>query len=133
MGRNTSIGPGESPWQLRLDAAWHSPFSSLSGNGTELSFNNGQLFYEAPATKAEEVSLGNYLVREQYFDGQPGTVQTAKSGNTYEFRMVIKTSLVQDQEVIDYPKAFCRRLSENVFNNSPVGRERNDRDDHADV
>jgi len=97
------------------------PLSQLiSSYGTELTFNGGQLFYTNSMTEAEATRLGQYLVDNGFFDGNPKTVQINKSGNTYEFRMVVKKGIEQDESMIQAAKIFAAELSENVFNGAPV-------------
>ena len=90
------------------------------GYGTKLDFNGGELYYTASTTSAEATTLGKYLVDGGFFDGNPKTVQLNKTGSTYEFRFVVKKGLDTDQSFVDLAKAFCKELSTNVFNGSPV-------------
>lgn len=97
------------------------PLSSfLSSYGTELTFNGGQLFYTSSVTEAEAKKLGQYLVENGFFDGNLKTVQINKSGNTYEFRMVVKKGIEQDESMVLAAKMLAIELSESVFNNAPV-------------
>jgi hypothetical protein len=91
-----------------------------AGYGTKLEFNGGQLFYTKNVTAAEANSLGEYLVKEKFYDGNPKSVQLNKSGSTYEFRMVVKKGLESDQSYVDLGKVFAKELSENVFSGSQV-------------
>ena len=88
--------------------------------GKMLAFNGGQLYYTSAVTVAEADKLGRYLVSSEFFDGNEKTVQINKTGNTYEFRMVIKTGLERDQEVIDLMKLWTSELSTDVFDGNPV-------------
>lgn len=55
-------------WHLRpTNAGQASP-------GTRLEFHGGDLYYTTGVTADEATRLGEYLVREQYFDGDPKTV-----------------------------------------------------------
>lgn len=88
--------------------------------GQELNFNGGQLFFTASVTRDEANRLGQFLVREQLFDGDHKTVQLDKQGRTYSVRFVIKKGLDQDRETIDVMRLLAARLSAEVFYSAPV-------------
>ncbi len=88
--------------------------------GTMLEFNGGELYYTSSVSDREAYKLGEYLVDAEFFDGEGKTVQINKTGNTYEFRMVVKTGIEKDEEFIQLFKLFCVELSENVFNGDSV-------------
>ena len=94
--------------------------SSCTNNGKEKEFNGVQLFYTSSITESEANSLGNYLVKSEFADGEQKTVQLNKSGNTYEFRMVVKTGIEQDQEYCDLGKLMAAEISSEVFNGKQV-------------
>lgn len=91
-----------------------------SNYGTEKTFNGVQLYYTSDVTEAEANSLGNYLVKAEFANGEAKTVQLAKQGNTYEFRMVVKKGIEKDEEYAEIFKIFAKDLSDNVFNGSRV-------------
>ena len=91
--------------------------------GTKINFGeNNELYYTESVTSEQAQSLGEYLVKGEFFanDGNERTVQLNKSGSTYEFRMVVKTGLDQDQATIDLMKEVAAELSANVFNGETV-------------
>lgn len=91
--------------------------------GTKLNFGeNNELYYTTNVKEEEAKALGDYLVKEEFFanDSNERTVQLNKSGSTYEFRMVVKTGLDQDQATVDLMKAVAAELSEAVFNGATV-------------
>ena len=88
--------------------------------GKQITKNGLQLFYTDNVSEEEAKRLINYLVKSEFVDGEQKTVQLNKSGKTYEFRMVVKKGIEQDQEYIEIGKYFTIELSESVFNNSPV-------------
>lgn len=90
------------------------------GYGTLLEFNGGQLYYTSAVSAAEANKLGNYLVNGEFFDGNEKTVQLNKEGTIYEFRMVIKKGIENDQEFIQLFKQFSTELSTNVFEGNQV-------------
>ena len=47
------------------------------------------------------------MVDSEFFNGELKTVQLDKTGNTYNFRMVIKKGIEKDEENIEIFKIFC--------------------------
>ena len=90
------------------------------GYGTLIEFNGGELYYTSSILTREAYKLGEYLEDIEFFDGERKTVQINKTGNTYEFRMVVKKGLEKDEEVIQLAKIFSIELSEDVFNGYAV-------------
>ena len=88
--------------------------------GKRLEFNGGELYYTSSVTMEEANRLGDYLVEAGFFDGNEKTVQLTKAGSTYEFRMVIKKGLDEDEEYIAIAKIFAEELSRDVFNGDQV-------------
>lgn len=86
----------------------------------EKNFNGVQLFYTSAITEAEADSLGNFLISSEFADGDEKTIQLNKTGNTYEFRMVVKKGIEQDQEYTELGKALASEISEGVFNGQQV-------------
>ena len=94
--------------------------TSCKDYGKEMIFNGVQLFYTSTITEAEANSLGNYLIKSEFADGEKKTVQLNKSGNTYEVRMVVKTGIEQDQEYTALGKLMAAEISTEVFNGKQV-------------
>lgn len=88
--------------------------------GTKLEFNGGDLFYTERSTPEQATKLGNYLVKENFYDGRRKTVQLNKSGTTYEFRMVVQKGMDENEDFIKTMKSVAKELSENVFNGDKV-------------
>ena len=85
--------------------------------GTLLEFNDNELYYTPSVSEREAYRLGEYLVDGGFFDSNSSlSVQLDKTGNTYEFRMVIKKGIEKDEEFIQIAKIFANDLSEYVFN-----------------
>ena len=93
---------------------------SCNNYGTFLEFNGGELYYTSKITEREAYKLGEYLVDSEFFDGERKTVQIDRIGDTYEFRMVIKKGLEQDEEFIEIMKYSSKLLSQDVFNGYSV-------------
>jgi hypothetical protein len=88
--------------------------------GTRKDFNGVELFHTKKITDAEADSLGNYLVKGKFADGNPKTVQLTKSGDTYQFRMVVKKGIDKDPDYLKTFKLFASQLSAGVFKGAPV-------------
>jgi hypothetical protein len=75
------------------------------------------MYYTKNATEADAKKLGDYLVKEGYFDGKPKTVQLDKSGSTYQVRMVIQKESQTDPKILEALKTFAGQISSEVFAN----------------
>ena len=94
-----------------------------NGLGTELTFNGGKLFYKPPVTAVEANRLGNFLVSNNVFNGEDKAFKIRKSGNTYEYRMVLKEGISPDLAVtlLGSPHDdFIRTMSRDVFSDAPI-------------
>lgn len=94
--------------------------SGCNNYGKEKIFNGVQVYHTDKVTDAEADSLGNYLVRDGFADGKEKTVQLTKSGNTYQFRMVVKEGIDKDPEYLAIGKFMATMFSAKLFNGSPV-------------
>jgi hypothetical protein len=89
-------------------------------NGKEKNFKGVQLFFTDSVTEDEAVALGEYLVEQEFANGEEKTVQLNKTGKAYQFRMVVKKGAEKNSENIRMFKVFAAELSENVFKGEPV-------------
>ena len=94
--------------------------ASCHDYGKKLTFNGGDLYYTSQVTEADAQKLGNYLVKEKFFDGTKKTVQLNKNGETYEFRMVMIKDAEKAPNTVETFTAVSKELSENVFNGGKV-------------
>ena len=97
-----------------------SPAQERVSFGEQLSINGGELFYKDSVEKSEAKRLGEYLKANKFYDGTPKSAQLAKSGKTYQFRIVVKTGLENDADVVKNMKLFAGQISEDVFKGAPV-------------
>ena len=86
--------------------------------GEKLEFNGGDVYYTKNSNEADAKKLGEYLVKEGFFDGKPKTVQLDKSGSTYQVRLVIQKEKQNDQATADNLKEFAGQISKDVFGNA---------------
>jgi len=91
-----------------------------SDYGKKKIFNGTELYYTSSITSQEAEKMGDYLIESGFADGETKTVQINRVGNTYEFRMVVKKGIDQDQEYIDLGKQMAAEISQNVFNEKQV-------------
>ena len=88
--------------------------------GEEKYFNGTQLFYTSNVTEREADRLGQFLIDWGFADGEYKTVQLNKTGNTYEFRMVVKTGIENDPVFRDVFRLATIELSDGVFDGANV-------------
>ena len=88
--------------------------------GEKLEYNGGELYYTKNVTEAEAKKLGDYMVKEGFYDGTKKSVQLDKSGSTYQFRMVVVKDKQTDPATAAAMKNIANELSQNVFNNAPT-------------
>jgi hypothetical protein len=94
--------------------------SGCTNYGQEKIYDGTELYHTDKVTDAEADVLGNYLVKEKFADGKAKTVQLTKSGNTYQFRMVVKEGIDKDTSYAKTAKFLATMLSAQAFNGSPV-------------
>lgn len=94
--------------------------TSCNNYGKKLTFNGGELYYTSQVTEADAKKLGEYLVKEKFFDGTKKTVQLNKNEGTYEFRMVVIKDGEKAPNTVETFTSVSKELSENVFNGGKV-------------
>lgn len=88
--------------------------------GNLKTFNSGEVYYEA-AVKEEYVDkLGNYLVKTEFFDGNPRSVQVLDDGLVFIIKMIVSDSLLTAKNYLRQVSYFTYELSQNVFDGKPV-------------
>jgi len=93
---------------------------ACSQYGEKLEYNGGELYYTKNVTETDAKKLGEYLVKENFFDGNPKTVQLDKQGTTYQFRMVVQKEKQSDEATEALMKIFAIQISSEVFADAPV-------------
>lgn len=84
---------------------------SCTSYGKEKEFNGVQLFYTDGVSETEADMIGNYLVEQQFADGNRKSVQLNKNGSTFEFRMVVQKGFENDPDYCDLVGQFASDLS----------------------
>lgn len=89
--------------------------------GKKVQLNNKiQLFYAEAITVKEAASLGEYLEKNWKDQGYAVSIQLAKNGNMYQFRVPVKKGLERDPDCIRLYKQFAKSLSKHVFHRAAV-------------
>jgi len=94
--------------------------AGCGGYGTRLAFNGGELYYTGAVTGAEAERLGQFLVREQFFDGRPKTAQLGKDGDSYQFRFVALPGLADDAGTRRDLGLFGGQIRQEVLAGAPL-------------
>lgn len=92
----------------------------LTGYGSKLEFNGGELYHTRRVTRAEARRLGEYLAKEGFFDGSHKTVQLDRGGGAYQVRCVVKKGVDTDPVMVEVFRAMAAQLSRDVFGGSRV-------------
>ena len=93
---------------------------SCSKNTDKLKFNNSELYFTKEVQKADAQKLGEYLLKEGFFNEEQRTVKLDKKENIWNFKMVVKKGADEDDQYIYLFGLFSEQLSKSVFNNAPV-------------
>jgi hypothetical protein len=89
--------------------------------GKRLKYKHSSLFYTPAVTKDEALKLGDYLLKAGFFPAKaPVRIQLAKSGDMYQFRIVIKEGKEQDMDFIKTTGLFAAMISRDVFGRKPL-------------
>ena len=105
---------------LSFAASLSTGLSSCKSYGTEKTYNGVQLFYTDEITEKQADNLGKYMIDSGFANGDFKTVQITKTGNTFEFRMVVKKGIDKDPEYCELGKLMADELSEFVFDGEKV-------------
>ena len=90
------------------------------GWGQLKTFHGTEVYYTSAVTEGEVDILGAFLITYGFADGEGQTIQLNKTGETYEFRVVIEKGEEEDLFLQEVLQEFSITLSQNVFNGSPV-------------
>lgn len=88
--------------------------------GMVLEFNHADLYYTSTVTREEAKQLGDYLVKQKFFDGRHVSVQLTKAGDTFQFRFPVKADYLKNKSYLAEIRAMDVELSKNVFHGAPV-------------
>jgi hypothetical protein len=94
--------------------------ASCNNYGKKLTFNGGEVYYTDQVTEADAKKLGEYLVKEKFFDGTRKTIQLNKAGSTFEVRMVVKKDTEKAPTTVTTFTAVAQELSREVFSGAKV-------------
>jgi hypothetical protein len=101
--------------------ATYDSWSDRGGLGKQLEFaKGGEIYYTSSVTEWDAQKLGNYLVKEGYFDGPRKSVQLTSDGELFQVRLVTVARVGNDEEFLGNYEILADELSRNVFNGRPV-------------
>ncbi len=98
----------------------HSLAMTVGWYGKKMTYNQSELYYTSSVTEAEAKKLGDYLLKEKFFEGDAKSVQLTKEKDVYEFRAVIKKEYINNAEYEKIFKEFDDLVSKDVFDSKPV-------------
>src|SRR5437899_2989339 len=90
------------------------------GHGSKVQHGNIEVFYTQGATKAEAERLGAYLVKAWSNPSNRRSVQLKKSGDGYQFRMVVKKEFQGNLAALKGLEFDAARISRDVFDGAAV-------------
>jgi hypothetical protein len=82
--------------------------------------NNGEVFYRDGVTETEAKQVGEFLVQERYFDGGRKSVELAKNGTSYQFRVVVAPAYRNDPRALEEFRITAGRIGREVLNGAHV-------------
>lgn len=86
-----------------------------------LEFNRGELYYFAASMSRDDAEfMGQYLLRDGFFAGQPVNVQLRKEGETLQFRLPVRQGREKDESYRTTCRKFAKELSKAVLHGGPV-------------
>jgi hypothetical protein len=83
--------------------------------GQKMMFNGGELYYTSSVSEPEARKLGEYLVKNRFFDGSPKSVQITRSDGTIQFRMIVIKGMQTNPQFVQTATQFSKELSRDVF------------------
>lgn len=107
-------------WMGIVGYVAYEAFTAAGLSGNKLTFNGGDLYYASSVKQTEAKKLGEYLTQGGFFDGSPKSVQIQKSGDIWEFRMVVKQGYEKDKKFVEDIKEVAAELSKHVFGGALV-------------
>jgi hypothetical protein len=107
---------------LLLSASLLLPSCDLNNYGKKVKFGKNEVYYKGNGvTEADAKTLGDYLIKENYFGDSSGkSVQVTKENNDYLVHLVVDKDQVNlnDKSLMNEYWIMQALLSENVFNNA---------------
>ena len=84
-------------------------------------FLGSEVFYKSGVTDMEAQKLGEYLVKEEFFQEKKNkSVQLVREGSDYIFRMVVREDLLKDTSMDDLFIELVNGISAEVVNGAKV-------------
>ncbi len=95
--------------------------NAASGMSQVLIVGETEIFYDGQSVTAEDAeNLGSYLQQIGFIDESAKSIELAKSGSTWQFRMVVQQRYVDDPDYEEVFQTFANDLSADLFNGEPL-------------
>lgn len=95
--------------------------SAAPGLSKVLKAGETEIFYDGQSVTAKDAeNLASYLQQIGFIDETPKSIELAKSGSIWQFRMVVQEEYADDPDYEDVFQTFARDLSVDLFNGDPV-------------
>ena len=88
--------------------------------GKSLDFNKGEIFFKNDTDSILVKNLGAYLMKTEFFDGAPKSIQFLTDNNKYIIKMIVDDSLLTAKQYLSQVSYFSHEISENVLDNKIV-------------
>lgn len=89
-------------------------------NGRRLEFNKGELYHTPEITEELATELGEYLVKDRFFDGTPKSVRVLESDGVFVVQIIVNADAQADKKYLKAVGKFRKQLSRKVFDKKPV-------------
>ncbi|MDP8216533.1 MAG: hypothetical protein P9L98_04380 [Candidatus Kaelpia imicola] len=89
--------------------------------GRSIKYKGSDLYYTSKITKDDAKRLGDYLFEAGFFhEDFKGSSQITKDNDTYQFRIVVNESSLNDKDFIKNAAMFAATISKGVFDGNQV-------------
>ena len=82
--------------------------------------SGGELYFAAGVEPAVANELGNYLVKDGFFDGAPKTVRLTKASSGWQVQIVVQPGVEKDPSFVKLTQEVAKALSDQVFDGEKV-------------
>ncbi len=94
---------------------------ACSSGDEKLVFNGTEVLYDSQLVNKEQAKkLGTYLDDTGFTDGSPKTVELAKSGPIWQFKLIVQDTMINDPGYQEVAAVFAAQMSRDIFNGEPV-------------
>lgn len=95
--------------------------TACSSGDEKLVFNGTEVLYDGQLVDIEQArKLGTYLDETGFTDGFPKTVELAKSGSIWQFKLIVQDTMINDPGYQEVAAVFAAQMSRDIFSGEPV-------------